>query len=56
MGIVIHTFNPSTQEAEVGIFLWVRGQPGLKSEFLYSQSHTADPILKKTKKTKQNIP
>ena len=28
--IVVHTFNPSTQEAEAGGSLWVRGQPGLQ--------------------------
>jgi hypothetical protein len=30
--VVVHTFNPSTQEAETGGSLWVQGQPGLQSE------------------------
>jgi hypothetical protein len=42
-GVVAHTFNPSTQEAEAGGFLssrpawstkWVLGQPGLHRETL----------------------
>ena len=28
-GMVIHAFNPSTQEAEAGGFLGVPGQPGV---------------------------
>ena len=28
--MVVHAFNPSTQEAEAGGALWVRGQPGLQ--------------------------
>jgi hypothetical protein len=35
---MVHTFNPSTQEAEVGGSLWVPGQPGLQREFLVSRS------------------
>jgi hypothetical protein len=35
--------------------VWVRGQPGLQSEFQDSQDYTEKPCLKKTKtKTKQN--
>jgi hypothetical protein len=49
-GVVAHTFNPSTQEAEAGGFL-VRGQPGLQSEFQDSQGYTEKPCLEK-KKTK----
>ena len=29
LGVLAHAFNPSTQEAD----FWVRGQPGLQSEF-----------------------
>jgi hypothetical protein len=32
---------------------WVRGQPGLQSEFQDSQGYTEKPCLEKTKKTKQ---
>jgi hypothetical protein len=35
--------------------LWVRGQPGLQSEFQDSQGYTEKPCLEKqTNKTKQN--
>jgi hypothetical protein len=43
---VVHTFNPSTWEAEAG-------QPGLQSEFQDSQGYTEKPCLEKNK-TKQN--
>ena len=42
-GMVVHAFNPSTQEAEAG-------QPGLQSEFQDSQSYTEKPCLEKTNK------
>jgi hypothetical protein len=32
---------------------WVRGQPGLQSEFQDSQGYTEKPCLEKTKKNKQ---
>ena len=50
-GVVAHAFNPSTGEAEAGRF-WVRGQPGLKSEFQDSQGYAAKPCLEK--RNKQN--
>ena len=31
--VVLHTFNPSTWEAETGGSLWDWGQPGLQSGF-----------------------
>jgi hypothetical protein len=34
--------------------LWVRGQPGLQSEFQDSQSYTEKPCLKKKKKKKKD--
>jgi hypothetical protein len=33
---------------------WVRGQPGLQSEFQDSQGYTEKPCLKKTKQNKTN--
>jgi hypothetical protein len=50
-GVVAHTFNPSTREAEADRFL-VQGQPGLQSEFQDSQGYTEKPCLKN--QTKQN--
>jgi hypothetical protein len=43
--MVVHTFNPSTQEA-VAVDFWVPGQPGLQSEFQDSQGYTEKPCLK----------
>jgi hypothetical protein len=43
MGIVLHTFYPSTQEAEAGRSQEVQGQPGLHIEFQKSQSCIATP-------------
>jgi hypothetical protein len=49
-GVVAHTFNPSTREAEAGRFLsW--GQPGLQSEFQDSQGYTEKPCLETTTTT-----
>ena len=41
--MVLHTFNPSTQEAEAGSLVWVAipGQPRLQNETL-SQTLTGD--------------
>jgi hypothetical protein len=44
--VVAHAFNPSTPEAD----FWVRGQPGLQSEFQDSQGCTEKPCLRKKKK------
>ena len=51
-GVVAHAFNPSNWEVEQADF-WVRGQPGLQSEFQDSQGYTEKTCLKKTK-TKTN--
>ena len=37
--VVSHTFDPSTQEEEVGGALGVQGQPGLQKESYDSQGH-----------------
>jgi hypothetical protein len=48
LGMVAHTFNPSTREAEVGRFLsrrpawsteWIPGQPELHRETLYQNNN-----------------
>jgi hypothetical protein len=49
LGVVAHTFSPSTQEAEAGGFL-SSSQPGLQSEFQDSQGYTEKPRLEKLKK------
>jgi hypothetical protein len=51
--VVAHAFNPSTQEAETG--LWVWGQSGLQSEFQDSQGYTEKPCLKKQKEKKKDF-
>ena len=53
--VVAHTFNPSTQEAEAGGPPWVRGQPGLQSQFQDSQGYTQrNSVLKPTPKKQEN--
>lgn len=49
LGITAQVFNPSILEAEVGISLWLLGQPGLHSEFQDSQSSIARHCLQKEK-------
>jgi hypothetical protein len=41
---VVCTFNPSTEEAEAGRFLWVQDQSRLQNEF---QGHYTREILSK---------
>jgi hypothetical protein len=59
-GVVAHTFNPSTQEAEAGGFLssrpawsteWVPGQPGLYRETLSQKHNNKKPKTNKQKKS-----
>jgi hypothetical protein len=33
LGVVVHGFNPSPQEAEAGGSMWTWGLPALQSEF-----------------------
>jgi hypothetical protein len=50
--IVVHAYNPSTQEVEAG-GSQVQGQLGLHQEFKASQGYIAKVSLKRTKTTKQ---
>jgi hypothetical protein len=50
--VVVHAFDPSTWEAERQADFWVRGQPGLQSEFQDSQRNTEKPCLEKPKNKK----
>jgi hypothetical protein len=51
-GVVAHTFNPSTREAEAGGFLSSR-PAWSKSEFQDSQGYTEKPRLEKNKQKKK---
>jgi hypothetical protein len=47
--VVVHTFNPSTWEAD----FWVWDQPGPQSEFQDSLGYTEIPYLEKPKRKKK---
>lgn len=49
----MHTFDPSTQEAETGESLKVQGQPTLQSELQDIQDYTEKPCFEKIKKKKK---
>jgi hypothetical protein len=49
LGVVVHTCNPGTWEAEADGWS-VQGQPGLHSEFEAKQGYTASPYLKNKQK------
>ena len=49
--VVAHAFNPSTGRQRQADF-WVRGQPGLQSEFQDSQGYTEKPCLENIQKNK----
>jgi hypothetical protein len=51
--MVAHAFNPSTGRQRQADF-WVRGQPGLQSEFQDSQSYR-ETLSWKTKKRKKKV-
>ena len=48
-GMVTHTFNPSTWEAEAGRSLWVRGQHSLQSKFQDRLQSYRETQFQKTK-------
>jgi hypothetical protein len=47
--VVVHAFNTITSEAEGQVDFWVRGQPGLQSEFQDSQDYKEKPCLENQK-------
>ena len=49
--MMVHPFNPSKKQRQADF--WVRGQPGLQSEFQDSQGYAEKPCFEKTKKKKQ---
>ena len=51
--MVAHAFIPALGRQRQADF-WVRGQPGLQSEFQDSQSYTEKPCLKKNKNKNKN--
>ena len=51
--VVVHIFNPSTQEVEAGGALWVQGQPDLQNKFQGRQGHTEKPCPEKLKKERK---
>ena len=52
-GVVAHAFNPKHSGGR-GRWIWVRGQPGLQSEFQESQGDTEKPCLEKQKQKQTN--
>ena len=50
----MHAFNPSTQEAEAGGYLWVWGQPDLQSELVLGQPGLRKPVSPPQKKPTKN--
>jgi hypothetical protein len=51
--VVVHTFNPSTDEVETGISLVNSRPPDLHREFQRSQGYIERPYLKETKQNKE---
>ena len=51
--VVVHSFNPGTQEAEEGGSLGSR-LPGPQNEFQDSQGYAEKPCLEKTKQNSNN--
>ena len=51
--MVLRDFKPSTKEVEVGG--WLRGQPGLQSDFQNCEDYTEKPCLQKNKEEKGDL-
>jgi hypothetical protein len=49
----IYLKNTAALQRQMQADFWVRGQPGLQSEFQDSQSYTEKPYLEKPKKKKK---
>lgn len=52
MGVMAHTFSPSTLKAEAGRSLGLTGQPGLPSKSQSSQGSIVNMLPQKDNKTK----
>jgi hypothetical protein len=50
--MVLHAFNPSTQEAEAGGSVQAQGNPDLQREFQHCQVYTRKRNLKQTNQNK----
>lgn len=60
--VVVSTFNPSTWEAQAGLFLWVRGHSGLHIKFQAASKSTISankeqllPIIKQPDLNMHNV-
>lgn len=54
MGMVAHTYNPSTQEADAGESLRLEAQPGIQNKFrIFQGCPMIPPIKYKQNPTKQ---
>jgi hypothetical protein len=52
--MVVHTFDPSAQEAEAGRSLCTGGQPGPQSEFQDSQGYLEENYQKQQQQFKES--
>jgi hypothetical protein len=50
---MVHTFNPSTQEAEAGWSLCVWGQPGVQDSYGYTEKPCLEKNQNRAKWTKK---
>lgn len=53
--MVVHTFNPITQETEAGRSLWVLGQPGQYGKNMFSEKkYFSVPLFNKKEQSQEN--